>query len=403
MSFDPLTVKIIGLTGPLSSGCSTIAGYLTESHDYRLIRLSDFLRESFDSGYPASGSELQKRGNEWRRDRGLDVLATIAIQKFAAETGPPLLVIDGIRNQGEVAYLRSYPQFYLVAVDAPFHVRLERERTKGHAITDLEFRELDQRDSGVNEEAYGQHVSWCTDLADFQILNNESWENHLDIKEAFLDKVELFLRLVNDRGVKRPTLHEAGMHHAYSASLLSPCLKRRVGAVVVRRVEKPSGNYEELVLAVGFNRPPIGERSCQERWGKCFRDKMTEEKEGRMDQYIRRLKPNVGEGELREIHKLMASKQLDYCRSLHAEESAILQVAQLGGVSLDGTTLYTTTFPCLLCAKKIVQAGIRKVVYNEPYPVKEASEVLEKQCELIRFEGVKSVAYFRLFGKNISF
>ena len=65
---------------------------------------------------------------------------------------------------------------------------------------------------------------------------------------------------------------------------------------------------------------------------------------------------------------------------------------------LDGTTLYTTTFPCLPCANKIVSAKIKEVVYVEPYPIKEAAEVLESAgVRTRRFEGVKAQAFFKLF------
>ena len=74
------------------------------------------------------------------------------------------------------------------------------------------------------------------------------------------------------------------------------------------------------------------------------------------------------------------------------------EVAKLGGVNLHNSVLYTTTFPCLLCAKKIVTVGIKKVIYIEPYPMKEARELLENcQIELIKFEGVKSSAFYKLF------
>ncbi|NCO65633.1 MAG: hypothetical protein COW32_09050 [Candidatus Aquicultor secundus] len=64
---------------------------------------------------------------------------------------------------------------------------------------------------------------------------------------------------------------------------------------------------------------------------------------------------------------MFGSKVLDLCRALHAEEHAILR---MGARHMPGElTIYTTTFPCLLCANKIVQAGIKNVVYIEPYPV----------------------------------
>jgi len=91
-------------------------------------------------------------------------------------------------------------------------------------------------------------------------------------------------------------------------------------------------------------------------------------------------------------------KGLEYCRALHAEETAILQVTRTGGASLRGTVLYTTTFPCLLCAKKIVHAGMNKVVYVEPYPMPQAATFLrDAGVTTARFEGVKAQAFYKLF------
>ena len=91
-------------------------------------------------------------------------------------------------------------------------------------------------------------------------------------------------------------------------------------------------------------------------------------------------------------------KILDYCRALHAEENAILNVTRTGSSSeLKEATLYTSTYPCNLCANKITQVGIKKVVYFEPYPMKEAKDILsDGNVKQEPFEGVTFNAYFRL-------
>ncbi len=98
-------------------------------------------------------------------------------------------------------------------------------------------------------------------------------------------------------------------------------------------------------------------------------------------------------------------KMLQYCRALHAEENAILQTAIIGGMGVSGGTIYTTTFPCELCAKKIYQTNIKKVVYTEPYPRSISKDVFfqdgTRKIEFEQFEGVKSPSYFRLFKSTI--
>jgi len=88
------------------------------------------------------------------------------------------------------------------------------------------------------------------------------------------------------------------------------------------------------------------------------------------------------------------------CTALHAEEMAILNA---GRSSLEGCTIYTTTFPCFTCAQKILYAGIKRIVYVESYPDMDSVALFEKAKEahgltLTKFEGVKARAYHRLFG-----
>ncbi len=88
--------------------------------------------------------------------------------------------------------------------------------------------------------------------------------------------------------------------------------------------------------------------------------------------------------------------QLEYCLALHAEENAIIQSSKIGGMGLKGGTIYSTAQPCPLCAKKIQQIGLSKVVYTEAYP-KSLSEIYMKGVDLEQFEGVKPRAYIKLF------
>ena len=95
-------------------------------------------------------------------------------------------------------------------------------------------------------------------------------------------------------------------------------------------------------------------------------------------------------------------KLLERCRVLHGEESAILNLVG-HGVDMSKTTMYVTTFPCNLCANKIVQAGIKKIVYFEPYPVKEAKEILKiGNVHAEPFEGVTFRAFFKFFKYSVN-
>jgi deoxycytidylate deaminase len=93
-----------------------------------------------------------------------------------------------------------------------------------------------------------------------------------------------------------------------------------------------------------------------------------------------------------------ASKLLDMCRSLHGEENGIIGLAGVAKTGSGRLVLYTTTYPCNLCANKIVAAGIKEVVFAEPYTIREAEKILDAGGVNVRkFEGIKSTAYFRLY------
>ncbi len=414
---------VIGLAGPLSAGCSTLAEHLATQKGFTLRILSDIIRKELKekNGIESpSPKELQDKGDELRQINGSDVLVR-EIFKDLIEKKPEKIVIDGIRNPGEIGYLRKFSKFFLIAIDASREERLKRYRIKTKtSISDQDFFSIDERDSGKNQPENGQNVTRCIDVADFQIINQESWDGDLTVKEKLFLKADELLRLIDEPGSKLPSMQEIGMHLAYSASLMSPCLKRQVGAVIARKIE--SG--KELSIAIGYNRPPDGIKNCFDRFHGCYRDMLKDKMENKLDEEQKRIRIELNTllKDRNELSTLLDDrvkesfgnlkrtllsdpelKQLDYCQAIHAEESAILQVAQLGGVSLQGTTLYTTTFPCIMCAKKIIQTGISRILYNEAYPVVQAKDLLSNTLgaeNLIRFEGVKSLAFFKLFQPN---
>jgi len=125
----------------------------------------------------------------------------------------------------------------------------------------------------------------------------------------------------------RPDWDTYFMEMAVLAAKRSTCLRRQVGAVIVKN---------RRVLSTGYNGVPSGVTHCSVTG--CLREQL-----------------NVPSGERHEL-----------CRGLHAEQNAIIQAAY-HGVSIDGSTLYCTTLPCIICAKMIINAGIRKIYYLEGY------------------------------------
>lgn len=118
------------------------------------------------------------------------------------------------------------------------------------------------------------------------------------------------------------------MEIARIVSMRSTCLRRNVGAVIVK---------DKRILASGYNGAPSGLKHCAEV--SCLREKM-----------------NIASGERHEL-----------CRGLHAEQNAIIQAAY-HGVSINGAELYCTHLPCSICIKMLINAGIREIFYEEGYP-----------------------------------
>jgi dCMP deaminase len=151
---------------------------------------------------------------------------------------------------------------------------------------------------------------------------------------------------VEDRGKKnkRPEWDEYFLEIAGIVSKRSTCLRRKVGALIVK---------DRRILATGYNGTPSGITHCEEAG--CLRTKL-----------------NIPSGEKHEL-----------CRGLHGEHNAFLQAA-LYGISVKDSTLYITNQPCIICAKMIINAGIKEVVIAGDYPDKMAREFLDEAGIKIR-------------------
>lgn len=145
---------------------------------------------------------------------------------------------------------------------------------------------------------------------------------------------------------KRPSWDEYFMEITRVISKRSTCMKRNVGAVIVR---------DKRLLSTGYNGAPKGLAHC-EKVG-CIRKEM-----------------NIPSGQRHEL-----------CRGLHAEQNAIVQAAW-DGVEIKNSTLYCTHQPCVICAKMMINAGIKRVVFEGDYPDDLASNMLiESGLEISKF------------------
>src|SRR3990172_9125333 len=136
----------------------------------------------------------------------------------------------------------------------------------------------------------------------------------------------------------RPSWDEYFMEIAHLVKKRATCLRRQVGAVLVK---------DKYILATGYNGAPSGIEHCLDRGG--LREQM-----------------GIPSGERHEI-----------CRGLHAEQNAIIQAAK-HGTSIEGATLYCTNQPCSICAKMIINAGVKKLIFDDGYPDQLAAEMIKE-------------------------
>ena len=150
----------------------------------------------------------------------------------------------------------------------------------------------------------------------------------------------------------RPDWDQYFMEICLLVARRSTCLRRQVGAVLVK---------DKHLLATGYNGVPSGIRHCSET------------------------------GCLREQLKVPSGERHELCRGLHAEQNAIIQAAKQG-VNIDGSILYCTNSPCIICAKMLINAGITTIYYLEGYPDALADEMLKEagiSCSKIEIDGTE--------------
>ncbi len=403
---------VIGISGSFGSGCSTLSESLKDK-GFERVSLSDFVREEWLNKNPgkqitdANRGELQDTGNELRKVNGNTYLASKALAQIAEkqENTTNKVVIDSIRHPEEAKFFRKkFHNFYLITVDTSRDQRWERLKSRYEAkrLTLSHFKNEDTRDA-YEDLDYGQKVQLCVDDADIVIGNDITYDPTHAQKSKLMDKFEPYLKLISGKDPRSPSPKESMMSLAYTIALRSSCYKRQVGAVIVDDNDK--------VLATECNENPPFLGSCSDTYGECYRDifkRHVLEEIGDIESCPscqEKLQGNIS-SELKcnkcgcdlDRH-FIRDRALSRCTALHAEERAIINVK----ASLEGCTIYTTTFPCFLCAQKIVASGIRTVVYCESYPDEDSESLFKKITskghiiKIDKFEGVKARAYLRLF------
>lgn len=400
---------------------------LNQNYRHKPIKLFKLMQEI--------GNNLRKLGNPFgssmifQNSKFLTILAERACdilkfyREFKKKNKPgdhrTYFLIECFRNPHEIEYFRRrFHEFFLFSIYSDEKIRFKRAKEK-YGLSEKDCLIIDRVDQGGDffSEQFSQNIKRCVYLSDITLTNQyQEYDLYL--------KLLNYYALIKSPGCVKPTHQERNMNLAYSFSLNSTCICRQVGSVIINKSYVVGGGWNDTggerigciyrlrgdVKRTDNISFPICAEKDYEKFKKlitdgrnlnhsfCFKDEMGE----LAKEKVRGKEIKTDDFDLLDE---IETRSLQFCRALHAEENAILQTARIGGSELTGAVLYTTTFPCELCAKKILQVGIKEVVYCEPYPKSISLEVFFKETfskiNITPFEGVKSPSFYRLFKSPI--
>lgn len=291
-------------------------------------------------------------------------------------------IVRSLKRPEEVHLLRRVygPGFFLVGVNVTRPARVEslaKRIAKSHNETPaspnfarhlVEAEALAKRDEDEATDDYGQRLREVFQLCDLFVSPDDT--------SALFAQIDRFVRLILGDLSETPWADEQFMFQAFAASLSSGALGRQVGAVLV--------SPHREVLGIGWNDVPKAGGGLYRAGEEYDRRDIHEDRDSvnvHAEQIIGEILdlaaaegwPKVDNaGDV--FRKSRVMSLLEFGRTTHAEMEAVLAAARVG-VSTRDASLYTTTFPCHQCARLIVAAGIRRVVYIEPYPKSRALEL----------------------------
>lgn len=453
-SFRPLTGPelFFAVTGAVGTDVALVCRVLEETLrevrylDAKTIRLSNLLR-SFaayqnipESAADVRTEKLMNAGDALRdafqRGDAMALLAVAAIRderkkitKDAKKPAPrQAYILHQLKNPEEVLTLRRIygRAFYLISAFSERENRVsrlaERFATTHHEFDYDKYRaraeELVKRDEADLTKTLGQNVRETFPLADLFV--------NAMTREAIASGIGRFIDLLFGYSFHTPTPDEFGMFHAQASALRSADLSRQVGAVIAgprgeiisigcNDVPRPNGGGywpgdadDARDFVKGFD---ASTRIKQEILAEVFKilqkagwfsdDKRDQD----IDILVEQAVINPGEAVLKDAQVMNI---LEFGRVVHAEMAAISEAARRG-LSVQGTTLYCTTFPCRICARHIIASGICRVVYIEPYPKSMAQKLYPEAITIggrslnnnvVNFEsflGISPNSYFSLF------
>lgn len=326
--------------------------------------------------YQEIGDKLRETSGEYGSVAAYMIRRISKIRSKSHDCSKNVYILDSLKHPHEVDLLRHVygNGFCLIGVGCRPDIRTVRLQTKFNIDNpeSLDLVTFVHRDAEDSENKFGQQVNDTFHRSDYFVDNTPSREN----EEQFTlpDELKRLFDIVFTGKIHRPRNDERGMYHAHAAAMRSSCLSRQVGASIM---DSKGG-----LISVGANEvPKFGGGSYDESStndDRCFRVRKkcsnTVEQAIIIGQIFDQLKgaellsDAVTENMLGEALKPTRVRALiEFSRSVHAEMDALLGLVRSGTKLPDESVLLSTTYPCHNCARHIVAAGVRKVVYLEPY------------------------------------
>jgi deoxycytidylate deaminase len=406
------------IVAPVGADVETVCGGLEQVlgrfaynlHTIRVIeelkRINGYLEDEsdfFDEQLENRMDEGDKFRKTTGRDDALALLALNNVRRFRKKSNSESVPVPrqaylfrSLKRPEEVVALRRVYGSNLVVIgvhagrDNRIENLSERIATSHFSAQRDQFRDKAEsliiRDESDETKEHGQRLRKAFPLADFFLDSSNV--------QAIEVEIERFLNLLFGKPVVTPTRDEFGMAHAYLAALRSAEMGRQVGAAIADE----NGN----VIAVGTNEVPKagggayfdGDSPDGRDWSRGF-DSSDHYKKASLGELLSTLsekkvlrKDLQGVSTTKLVRKIAPilkrtryMQLIEFIRAVHAEVSALMDAARRG-VSVDGCTMYVTTFPCHECARNIVASGVTRVVYIEPYAKSLALELHDNSIQL---------------------
>ncbi|MGA9761209.1 MAG: anti-phage dCTP deaminase [Gaiellaceae bacterium] len=414
-----IVIALVGAAGTDLDGLTTQITQKLKEFDYQSepIRLADLVRNVGDPDlldrndlpfakyieqYQMAGDRFRE---ELRRGDALALAAILEIRKHRTnETGDvtkpcerKAFIVRSLKNPRELATLRRVYGHRLTVISAylPRSTRsdaIKRKTRRYSGDLDQLVRTVIEDDERRGDLEYGQNVRNTYPEADFFLDTRKS--AHVG------DALERFLDIIFGYPYSAPTIEEVAMFHAQAAALRSTELGRQVGAVVVTETGAVTaiGTNEVPKFGGGLYTTTVPASGSDGRDFKFLEEDQSLRKrtEG-FDEILAALHKAKLVNESVEVETFMAALGrtqfkaiIEYGRAVHAEMAALTDAA-MRGVAVAGSTLFVTTFPCHLCMRHIIAAGINRVVYVHPYPKSLAGD-LHRDAITIDPEDIDAIA-----------